>query len=355
MAQFSSSFHRNSLLRTKQYLAGSLFPSSAVWTRSGKMDTLTKVMPGPVNPDRPAAPDAIIIAVGIVSEDQLKVTPVGNWSTYTSETNKKIEFAKDSKYTFLIISPKNGPVFAIDFPVYIAALKKQQNSVSKTGIDKWLLAKDSSDDTIIFSFKVFEPKTATNSNTDINIKMCPVPTECWDELAKIARSHVIHPFIVYNTDGSIVEPLGIPSKLLGTLVECSFGIIYYHFSTDDSFSGIINQVMILYPAQVKPPSLFKASSRPDRLPTLSLEQVYAQEEKAVESFALPISHLGLSNLPVPRSLKCKASKEPEGSSSKHINTGEVEIVSKDGNNNKDAETIESELEKDTNDKGKTPA
>lgn len=74
------------------------------------MDTLTEVMPGPVNPDGPAAPDAIVIAVGIVSEDQLKVTPVGNWSTYTNENFKKKEFAKDSKYTFLIISPSMSPL-----------------------------------------------------------------------------------------------------------------------------------------------------------------------------------------------------------------------------------------------------
>ncbi|KAJ7874238.1 hypothetical protein B0H14DRAFT_3437907 [Mycena olivaceomarginata] len=331
MAQFSSSFHRNSLLRTKQYLAGSLFPSSAVWTRSGKMDTLTEVMSGPVNPDGPATPDAIIIAVGVVSEEQLKVTPVGNWSAYTSETYKKKEFAKDSKYNFLIISPKNDPVFAADFPVYIAALKKQQNSVSKTGIDKWLLAKDGSDDAIRFSFKVFEPKTKTNSNTDINIKTWPVPTECRDELAKIAGSHVIRPFMVYDTDGSIVEPLDIPSKLLGALVECSFGIVHYHFGTDDSFSGIINQVIILRPAQ---------------------NRCNAQEKKAVELFTLPISSPGPSNLPVPGSLKRKASKEPEGSSSKQVNTGEV---SKDGDNDKDADTVEKELEKDAHDKGKTPA
>lgn len=74
------------------------------------MDTLTEVMSGPVNPDGPATPDAIIIAVGVVSEEQLKVTPVGNWSAYTSETYKKKEFAKDSKYNFLIISPSMLPL-----------------------------------------------------------------------------------------------------------------------------------------------------------------------------------------------------------------------------------------------------
>jgi hypothetical protein len=54
--------------------------------------------------------------------------------------------------------------------------------------------------------------------------------------------------------------------------------------------------MILCPAQVKPPSPFKAASRPYRLPTLSPEQVYTQEKKAVESFTLPIAYPAPSNL-----------------------------------------------------------
>ncbi|KAJ7883031.1 hypothetical protein B0H14DRAFT_2565106 [Mycena olivaceomarginata] len=96
------------------------------------------------------------------------------------------------------------------------------------------------------------------------------------------------------------------------------------------------------------------------LSTITLVQmtpsrVYVQEKKAVELFTLPISHPGPSNLPVPRLLKRKASKEPEGSSSKHINTGEAEITSKNGDNNKDVETVKNKLEKDINDKGKTHA
>jgi hypothetical protein len=60
--------------------------------------------------------------------------------------------------------------------------------------------------------------------------------------------------------------------------------------------------MILCPAQVKPPSPFKAASRPYCPPSLSPEH-----------------------------------------------------ISKDGNNDKDAETVENKLEKDINDKGKTHA
>jgi hypothetical protein len=51
--------------------------------------------------------------------------------------------------------------------------------------------------------------------------------------------------MVYDTDGSIVEPLDIPSKLLGALVECSFGIVHYHFGTDDSFSGLFQFIQFI--------------------------------------------------------------------------------------------------------------
>ncbi|KAJ7767350.1 hypothetical protein B0H14DRAFT_3165164 [Mycena olivaceomarginata] len=217
MAQFSSSFHRNSLLRTKQYLAGSLFPSSAVWTRSGKMNTLTEAMPGPIDPYGPAAPDAIVIAVGIVSEDQLKVT------------------------LQLATGQQNDPVFAADFPVCIAALNKQQNSVSKTGINKWLLVKDGNDDAIRFSFKVLNPRL---QQTKIQIS-----------ISKCGQSRL-------NVE--------------------------------------MNSQRLPNPMKIKPSNRYTPYFTPG-----TIQSTYA---RIVE--------------------KRKASKEPEGSSTKHVNTGEAEVVPK---------------------------
>ncbi|KAJ7792383.1 hypothetical protein B0H14DRAFT_3889965 [Mycena olivaceomarginata] len=71
-------------------------------------------------------------------------------------------------------------------------------------------------------------------------------------------------------------------------------------------AGLVDHILLLDPRR----TVMRYSS----------EQVYAQEKKAVELFTLPISHPGPSNLPVPGSLKRKASEEPEGSSSKQVNT-----------------------------------
>jgi hypothetical protein len=63
--------------------------------------------------------------------------------------------------------------------------------------------------------------------------------------------------------------------------------------------GIINQVIILRPAQLKPPSPFKpsaAASKPFRAPILSAEQIHAQEQRAVGYFTTPISSPGPSNV-----------------------------------------------------------
>lgn len=87
---FSSPFHRDGLLRTKEYIPSSLFASSVVWTRTGKEETLTKVMPGPLNPDGPAAPDAVLIVIGIVSDSNfLKLGTVGNWFEPPSDVYPK--------------------------------------------------------------------------------------------------------------------------------------------------------------------------------------------------------------------------------------------------------------------------
>ncbi|KAJ7607023.1 hypothetical protein DFH06DRAFT_1347667 [Mycena polygramma] len=328
MSTFSSPFRRNDLMRTKQYLASSSFPSSVHWVKEGLSHVLTEVLPDPIDPEGPAAPDAIIVAIGTVADTQFKTSAVGNYNAHTSEDYKAKRFDQ-AKYTFLIVAPKSDPTFSLDFPLFILALKKLQNSISRTKINKWLISKDGDDDAIRFSFNVFEPKTSLNSDTDIEIATWPVPSECREQLQKIKDSHVIREFRVFDVDGSIVEPSDIPSKLVGALVECSFGILHYSFGDDDSFSGIIHQVVILRPAPLKPASPFKGTRKAYRPPALSPEEVHAREQLAVNTFTQPISRPGPSNigpfnLPVPS--KRAASKEPEGSVTKRPNLTESPAI-----------------------------
>ncbi|KAJ7745331.1 hypothetical protein B0H16DRAFT_1856285 [Mycena metata] len=324
---FSSSFHRNGLLRTKEYLASSLCLSSVEWASSGRGNTLATIMPGPLDPDGPAAPDAVLMAVGIVSDSlQLKVTPAGNWSTYARDTFKFSKEFSATKYTFVLTKP-NMTLSLQDAQsdeiererLAITALKKIQNLTSKTKLNKWLIEQDGSDDAIRFAFNVFEKKDTSNSETDTDISAWPVPTECREELAKIVDSHVVRDFLVFDVDGSRVAALDIKSKLQGALVECSFTLNHHLFPDYDSFSGIIQQVLILRAAQVKPASPYKSATRPHRPTTLSPQQVHA-EEQAVKAFTLPISSAGPSNFPTSPP-KRKASEEPEGSKAKRVTTG----------------------------------
>ncbi|KAJ7608042.1 hypothetical protein DFH06DRAFT_1379351 [Mycena polygramma] len=326
MSTFSSPFHRDRLMRTKQYLGSSTFLSSVHWAKTGNSHILTEVLPDPEGPEGPAAPDAIVMVVGTVADTQFKTTTVGNYNAHPTEDYKQKRFDQ-AKYTFLIIAPKSDPTFAPDFPLFILALKKLQNSISRTKINKWLISKDGDDDAIRFSFNVFEPKTSLNSETDI--ATWPVPSECREHLQNITDSHVIREFKVFDVDGSLVEPSDIPSKLVGALVECSFGILHYSFGTDDSFSGIINQVVILRPAPLKLASPFKGTKKAYRPPPLSPEDVHAREQLAVNAFTQPISRPGPSNigplnLPVP--LKRPASTEPEGTVTKRPNLTESPAI-----------------------------
>ncbi|KAJ7836507.1 hypothetical protein B0H13DRAFT_2368677 [Mycena leptocephala] len=157
---FSSPFHRDDLMRTKNYAASSLFSSSFTFKKSQGANWLTEVFKGPIDPDGPAAPDGTAIVVGIVSESKLRVGPLGNWTT-DNNYNKPIQ---DAKYTFLIVKPNNDLTFAPDFPITIAALKRLQTTVSKTGDNKWFIEKDDAEDVIRFAFTIFETK---DKNPDI--------------------------------------------------------------------------------------------------------------------------------------------------------------------------------------------
>ncbi|KAJ7364746.1 hypothetical protein DFH08DRAFT_950309 [Mycena albidolilacea] len=318
-SQFSSPFHQNELVRTKNYLAGSLFESSFIFKTSKGANILTEIPEGVVDPDGPAPPDGVAVVIGTVIDTDLRVTTLGNWSKYMENTyNKPITSAK---HTFLIIEPENDPTFAGDFTKAVTVLKRLQTKIAKTNKHLWLVQQNNGEDMICFAFHVFEPKTE-NSAPSIDMIDLPVPTECRDTVKELAESHVVRDFVVWDVDGTRLAPEAIESKLPGALVECYFGIEHRSFGGTDSFSGIINQVIILRPAQLKPPSPFKpsaAASKPFRAPILSAEQIHAQEQRAVGYFTTPISSPGPSNV-FQTPTKRRASKEPDGSAQKRNNT-----------------------------------
>ncbi|KAJ6577272.1 hypothetical protein B0H19DRAFT_1252641 [Mycena capillaripes] len=190
---------------------------------------------------------------------------------------------------------------------------------------------------------------------DDTIKAWPVPTQCRDKLEKITDSHVIRKCLVFDTDGSIVPPVEYPSKLLGALVECTFNLLHFYFGgKDNSFSSVINQIVILHATQIKPPSPFKAVNY--RPPMLSPQQVHGKQQRAVNAFALPVSATaGPSNLPVAPIVilqERKASEEPRGSSSKRTHTDDNNVEIAKDVEDKDNEDIEYKDGEDTNSSGK---
>jgi hypothetical protein len=110
-SQFSSPFHQNELVRTKNYLAGSLFESSFIFKTSKGANILTEIPEGVVDPDGPAPPDGVAVVIGTVIDTDLRVTTLGNWSKYMENTyNKPITSAK---HTFLIIEPGSCHVYIL--------------------------------------------------------------------------------------------------------------------------------------------------------------------------------------------------------------------------------------------------
>ncbi|KAJ6466634.1 hypothetical protein DFH09DRAFT_1112230 [Mycena vulgaris] len=301
------------------------FPSVS----AGSVPTLTVDVPGPVNPDAPAPADIIVIVIGVVSDPTFFLFPTGNWNP-----KRDVQYAKpleEAKYTFIITKPVNNPTFSPDFPIFIAAVKKYQSSISKTGINKWLVVKDGSEDAFRFAFSHIHGKV---SEQNTNIGTWPVRTEARDELTSLVHSHSIRVFHVFDTDHSLIDPVDIPEKLRGTIVECSTRILHFPFYKDDSFVGEIMQIVILHPKPVQPPSPYKkAPTKPYCPAAMSPADVHAQEQQAVNLFTPPISTACPSNIPVPpRIEKRQASDEPEGSDPKRAkakDSNEDEAASKD--------------------------
>ncbi|KAJ7076836.1 hypothetical protein B0H15DRAFT_1026366 [Mycena belliarum] len=289
---FSSPFHRDRLLRTKEYTASSLFPSSFSFAKVGKGHILKLIVPGPIDPDAPAPPDAILITIGVVSESSLWLSPTGNWNP-NSQYGKTLD---EAKYTFIISKPVNDPTFAPDFPVSITALKKTQTSISKSGNNKWFIVEDGSDDALRFATPVFQPKVP---DAEIDIHTWPVKTDARSQLESISKSHSIRDFIVFDTDNSRIEPLEIANKL----------------------KGEIEQIVILRPPPAQPPSPYKKANKPYRPPAMSPDAIHAQEQLSVKLFAAPISLPGPSNLSKPvddKKKKRTASSEPDEPDPKRI-------------------------------------
>ncbi|RDB15000.1 hypothetical protein Hypma_005513 [Hypsizygus marmoreus] len=86
----------------------------------------------------------------------------------------------------------------------------------------------------------------------------PVPVEHQISFNVLKRTHCVMPLIVYNANNNMVLPEEVTSKIKGLLVELHFHLHHYYISGSsnkfNSFTGIIEQVVILRPPVPKNPS-----------------------------------------------------------------------------------------------------
>ncbi|KAJ7936623.1 hypothetical protein B0H13DRAFT_2303677 [Mycena leptocephala] len=137
-----------------------------------------------------------------------------------------------------------------------------------------------------------------NFNYARDIRSWPVPIECQEALKAIHDTHAVREFVVFDTDNTRIDPVDIPGKLEEALVEGSFHLDHHSFPIDDSFSGIIQRVVILRPRPAKAASPFKASaSKPYRPSAMTTAAIHAEQQLAVKHFTTPLPTAGPSNLP----------------------------------------------------------
>ncbi|KAJ7119667.1 hypothetical protein C8R44DRAFT_737447 [Mycena epipterygia] len=199
---------------------------------------------------------------------------------------------------------------------------QEEGSVTLGTKNLWLIINDQGENTIRFSFPVFQTKDKVeNEDNTINVHTLPTPSSSTyrDTLQSIAKTHVLREFIVFDTTNSRVDPEDIPTKLKpSTLLECYFKVEHYCFGMEDSFIG---KLLLLY-----------SSRYPDRSPSC-INKSKPQQHLNFFTPQMPVT--GPSNVPLPDdpSQKQKASIELEGSDVKPVNMDEDKDKNKESDSN----------------------
>jgi hypothetical protein len=108
--------------------------------------------------------------------------------------------------------------------------------------------------------------TLCNNDTDGVVDAIDDETENWPVLyehrdlwEETKYTHQVQPVIAFDTNGNLIPAKLLNTKLKGSLCKVWFRIKHYRLKSErtDSFSGIIEQIVMLRPAHPKTPSPYR--------------------------------------------------------------------------------------------------
>ena len=128
--QFSGPMHRNSLLKNPLYGANPVFTSSVGWADQDNGNKLVISKPSDDNSIR----DAYFVVVGVVSENKLSVSPIGNY-------NPKFNELANSKFQLTLKQPTDID-FAKDWQLAMQSLSSIQGIIASSSDRRYFMIKD---------------------------------------------------------------------------------------------------------------------------------------------------------------------------------------------------------------------
>ncbi|KAF8067620.1 hypothetical protein FPV67DRAFT_1764371, partial [Lyophyllum atratum] len=246
---------RNQLLRLQNYAAAATFISSVSWKREGTANVSVERQLDPTKVGEPIS-EAVCIVVGEVSEHKLYTSTVGNY-------NPDYNTLPTAKFQLTLVEPSDVH-FAPDYSRAWNAIGVIEDTIATGDDQRYLRVTEGSQNSLRLSSPLMEarvPQRRYPAPLDDDTMNWSVPTQHQAAFDVVKNSHQILPLNVYDQNNNFVSPERVTGCLRGALVECYFRIKHHYIAGGEvkfnTFSAILEQVIILRPALPKVPSPYR--------------------------------------------------------------------------------------------------
>ncbi|RDB28621.1 hypothetical protein Hypma_015882 [Hypsizygus marmoreus] len=279
---FNGPFARSRLLRARNYVAGKGFMERVGWKRSAAASLLIETNTGSVT--NSLVEEAYCIVVGEVSDHKLYTSPIGsynpNFNTFTT-----------AKFQLTLLAPDDVD-FAPDFERALTALFECQKAIAIGEDMRYFIIEDvPGRRSLRFSAPLMtmrpEP-VIEGGKLDSDTADWPVTAEHKEAFDLVKHTHQVLPMMVYDERNKFVGPREVSGKIRGSLVEVHFRLKHYFIGGGqdrfNSFTGIIEQIVILKPAIANNISPYRSRARDGPIRPKAVTPSRSEMEGAANAF-----------------------------------------------------------------------
>ncbi|KAJ7098742.1 hypothetical protein B0H15DRAFT_797412 [Mycena belliarum] len=239
-------------VQSLNYAALGSMPNAHVWRPHKTGWVLREKREGPDLPHLPEEQFAHVAVVGVVSDNQPRIGPAGDFV---------VDKGKDlwkAKYRMVIERPDNA-VFACGWTATEENLTHVESMITEKPTT-WFWEKGRTKDAARGIRLGFSMWTAKSEGKGSDVDLCDWPIEKGAEelYATTAKTWDLKILPLWDIDDTLVRPTDVMKVLPGCLVEAHFGLTYSDFKTSWPLIGEIKELKILQRRRQAPPELYVA-------------------------------------------------------------------------------------------------